>query len=80
MKLAQLLEIWKNFLAKEEEKTQNEDEILDEVEDFQKAVKRGYVKNRNKYLKSGPQDPGPAYPKKPKETRALSGPGPFAGA
>ena len=80
MKLTHLLQKWKKFLAEEREKECNEDEILDEEEDFQKTVKRGYVKNRNKYLKSGPQDPGPAYPKKPKETRALSGPGPFAGA
>ena len=80
MKLAQLLEMWKKFLAEEAEKECNEEEILDEEEDFQKAVKRGYVKGRNKYLKSGPQDPGPAYPKKTKNTRSKSAPPGFGGA
>ena len=47
---------------------------------FPSHDRRGYVKNRNKYLKSGPQDPGAAYPEKTKDTRAKSGPGPYAGA
>lgn len=80
MKLTQLLEKWKKFLAEEIVQDQIEEEILDEEEDFQKAVKKGYVKGRNKYLKTGPQNPGPAYPKKTKNTRALSATRPYGGA
>jgi hypothetical protein len=80
MKLSQILEMWKKFLSEEREKVCNEEEILDEEEDFQKTVKQGYVKDRNEYLETGPQDPGPAFPKKTKKTRALSAPGPYAGA
>lgn len=80
MKLDKILEIWDKFVAQVLAEQEKEEEILDEEEDFQKTVKRGYVKNRNKYLKSGPQDPGAAYPEKTKDTRAKSGPGPYAGA
>ena len=80
MKLDQLFEIWKKFIIEMEEKQRNEEEIIDEEEKFQKAVKKGYVKDRNKYLETGLQDPGPSYPKKTKKTRALSSPEPFGGA
>lgn len=80
MKLTQLLEKWKKFLTEEAVEDQLEEEILDEEGDFQKAVKKGYVKGRNKYLKTGPQDPGVAYPKKTKNTRAKSSPPGFGGA
>jgi hypothetical protein len=80
MRLAKFMKKWKDYLAEEAKKDCNEEEILDEEEDFQKAVKQGYVKNRDEYLETGPQNPGPAYPKKTKNTRALSGPGPYAGA
>jgi len=50
---------------------------LQEVEAYQRKVRKGYVKDRNTYLKGGPQDPGPAYPDEPENTRAKSAPGPF---
>ena len=46
---------------------------LDEVEAYQKKVRRNYAKDRQTYLK-GPQDPGPPYTKKPKKTRSKSAP------
>jgi len=60
---------WNNYLSS-----------LQEVEAYQRKVRKGYVKDRNMYLKGGPQDPGPAYPKKPKATRAKSAPAGFGGA
>tara|TARA_R100001510_G_C7617980_1_gene179612 strand:+ start:192 stop:476 length:285 start_codon:yes stop_codon:yes gene_type:complete len=94
MKLSKLLEIWNKFLIESLEEdgfsgngplaepadVGEEEEILDEEEDFQDKVKDGYVKKRNKYLKSGPQSPGSAYPKKTKNTRAKSAPPGFGGA
>ena len=80
MKLTQLLEIWKNFIAESLEEEVIEEEVLDEEEEFQKDIKKGYVKNRNQYLKSGPQDPGAAYPKKTKNTRAKSAPPGYGGS
>jgi hypothetical protein len=80
MKFAKLLEMWKKFLDEHLEEECIEEEILDEEEDFQDKVKDGYVKKRNKYLKSGPQSPGSAYPEKTKDTRAESAPGPFGGS
>ncbi len=53
---------WNNYLSS-----------LQEVEAYQRKVRKGYVKDRSTYLKGGPQDPGPAYPDKPKNTRAKSG-------
>lgn len=80
MKLSQILEKWKKFTTETKEKECDEEEILDEEEDFQKAVKQGYVKDRDEYLETGPQDPGPAFPEKTKKTRALSAPEPYGGA
>jgi hypothetical protein len=45
-----LLERWRKYM------------VLNEIEPYQKAVRKGYVKDRNQYLDTGPQDPGPAYP------------------
>jgi hypothetical protein len=47
---------------------------LKEIEKYQKQVQKGYVEDRDTYLIGGPEDPGPAYPKKPKKTRAKSAP------
>ena len=47
---------------------------LREIERYQKQVRKGHVKDRNDYLTGGPQEPGSAYPKKPKRTRSKSGP------
>ena len=47
---------------------------LQELEAYQKKVRRGHVKKRNMYLKGGPQDPGPPYTKKPKQSRSKSAP------
>ena len=49
-------------------------DTLQELEAYQKKVRRGYVKKRNMYLKGGPQDAGVAYPNKPKNTRSKSAP------
>ena len=46
---------------------------LQELEAYQKKVRQGYVKDRETYMK-GPQDPGVAYPNKPKKTRSKSAP------
>jgi len=47
---------------------------LKEIERYQKQVRRGHVKDRDTYLIGGPQDPGSAYPDKPKRTRSKSAP------
>ncbi len=80
MKLTRLLEKWKKFLAEEREKECDKEEILDEEEDFQKAVKQGYIQDRDEYLTTGPESPGPAYPTKPKKSRAKSAPPGFGGS
>tara|TARA_R100000406_G_scaffold78829_1_gene59744 strand:- start:238 stop:480 length:243 start_codon:yes stop_codon:yes gene_type:complete len=80
MKLSKLLEIWNKFIDQMLVEEPDDEKILDEEEDFQDKVKDGYVKKRNKYLKSGPQSPGSAYPKKTKNTRAKSAPPGFGGA
>ena len=80
MKLSKLLEIWNKFIDQMLVEEPDNEKILDEEEDFQDKVKDGYVKKRNKYLKSGPQSPGSAYPKKTKNTRAKSAPPGFGGA
>ena len=53
---------WKDYVAS-----------LNEVEAYQKKVRQGYVKDRDTYYQ-GPQDPGEAYPNKPKRTRSKSAP------
>jgi hypothetical protein len=80
MKLAQLLEMWKKFLAETAEKECNEEEFVDEKKDFQKDVADGYIEDRNEYLTTGPEPAGPAFPKKPKKTRAKSAPPSFGGS
>ena len=80
MKFNELLKKWNKFVAEEIKNSTDEEEILDEEEKFQKVVKKGYLKDRDEYLETGLQDPGTAFPKKTKKSRALSSPGPFAGA
>ena len=63
-----LLERWRKYMA------------LNEIEPYQKAVRKGYVADRNEYLTTGPESPGVAYPNKPPKTRAKSGIPPFGGA
>ena len=53
---------------------------LNEIEAYQKAVRKGYVKDRNEYLTTGPESPGVAYPDKPPKTRAKSAAPGFGGA
>ena len=53
---------------------------LNEIEAYQKAVRKGYVKDRNEYLTTGPESPGVAYPDKPPKTRAKSAAVGFGGA
>ena len=54
--------------------------VLNEIEPYQKAVRKGYVADRNEYLTTGPERPGVAYPDKPPKTRAKSAPPGFGGA
>ena len=54
--------------------------ILQELEAYQRKVRRGYVKKRNRYLSGGPQKTGGApYTIKPKQTRSKSAPPGFGG-
>ena len=46
MKTSQTIEIWKKFLREQREL---EEEVLEEEEPFQKAVKKGYLKDRDEY-------------------------------
>ena len=65
MKTSQTIKIWKRFLK---EQLELEEEVLEEEEPFQKAVKKDYLKDRDDYLTSGPQKTGGApFEKKPKE-------------
>jgi len=55
--------------------------ILQELEAYQRKIRKGYVKKRNKYLSGGPQKTGGApYTIKPKQTRSKSAPPGFGGA
>ena len=64
MKTSQTIKIWKRFLK---EQLELEEEVLEEEEPFQKAVKKDYLKDRDDYLTSGPQKTGGApFEKKPK--------------
>lgn len=54
---------------------------IQEIEAYQKKVRKGYVKKRNKYTQSGPQKKGGApYNQKPPNTRSKSAPVGFGGA
>ena len=52
---------------------------LREIESYQKKVRQGHVKDRDTYLIGGPEEPGVAYPNKPKRTRSKNAP-PLGGA
>tara|TARA_R110000824_G_scaffold398330_1_gene602289 strand:+ start:1338 stop:3104 length:1767 start_codon:yes stop_codon:yes gene_type:complete len=72
MKTSQTIEIWKRFLKEQQEL---DEEVLEEEEPFQKAIKKGYLKDRDEYLTSGPQKTGGApFDKNPKRSRAESSP------
>jgi len=72
MKTSQTIKIWKKFLKEQREL---EEEVLEEEEPFQKAVKKGYLKDRDEYLTSGPQKTGGApFDKNPKRSRSKSAP------
>jgi hypothetical protein len=47
---------------------------LREIERYQKQVRSGHVEDRDTYLNGGSQDPGSAYPNKPKGARSKSAP------
>lgn len=54
---------------------------LHEVEEYQRKVRKGYVKDRNKYTKTGPQRKGGApFNQEPPKTRSKSAPPGFGGA
>jgi hypothetical protein len=72
MKISQTIEIWKKYLT---EQRQMEEEVLQEEEPFQKAVKKSYLKKRDEYLTTGPQKTGGVpFEKKPKRSRSKSAP------
>ena len=72
MKTSQTIKIWKKFLKEHRE---IDEEVLEEEEPFQKDVKKGYLKDRDDYLTSGPQKSGGApFEKKPKKSRSKSAP------
>ena len=74
MKTSQTIKIWKKFLK---ERREIEEEVLEEEEPFQKDVKKGYLKDRDDYLTSGPQKThGAPFDKNPKRSRAESSPPP----
>ena len=55
--------------------------ILQELEAYQRKIRKGYVKKRNRYLTTGPQKTGGApYTRTPKPTRSKSAPPGFGGA
>jgi hypothetical protein len=61
---------WKDFV-----------DSIHEVEAYQKKVRKGYVKGRNKYTQSGPQRTGGApFEEDPPNTRSKSAPVGFGGA
>ena len=61
---------WKDFV-----------DSIHEVEAYQKKVRKGYVKGRNKYTQSGPQRQGGApFEEDPPNTRSKSAPVGFGGA
>jgi len=49
---------------------------LQELEAYQKKIRKSYAKDRKTYLK-GEEDPGAPYTKKPPKTRSKSAPGPY---
>jgi hypothetical protein len=73
------MDTWQKYLhearqAKKIKKSNNQ-QVSDEP--YQKAVKKGYVKDRNKYLKGGPVSTsagGSGYTKKPANSRSKSSP------
>ena len=72
MKTSQTIKIWKKFLKEQREL---EEEVLEEEEPFQKAVKKGYLKKRDQYTTTGPQKTGGApFDKNPKRSRAEGSP------
>jgi hypothetical protein len=62
--------IWRDFI-----------DSLQEEEEYQKKVKKGYVKKRNRYTQTGPQRKGSApFNKTPPNTRSKSAPPGFGGS
>ena len=54
---------------------------IHEIEAYQKKVRKGYVKDRNKYTQTGPQKKGGApFSKAPPNSRSKSAPPGFGGA
>ena len=72
MKTSQTIEIWKKYLTEQREL---EEEVLQEEEPFQKAVKKAYLKKRDQYLTTGPQKKGGApFDRNTKRSRSESAP------
>ena len=53
---------------------------LDEIEKFQKRVRKRHKRAKKWFLSIGKQKPGSAYPKKPSYKRSKSAPPGFGGA
>jgi hypothetical protein len=80
MKLTQLLEIWKNFIAESLEEEVIEEEVLDEEEEFQKAVKKEHPGMKKKLIGQGKEPNSVPYIKKPSYKRSKSAPAGFGGS
>ena len=80
MKFHEFLEIWNKFVAENTEKECNEEEILDEEEDFQKAVKKSHSKMKKKIIGQGKEPNSAPYDKKPSYKRSKSAPPGFGGS
>lgn len=80
MKLTQLLEIWKNFIAESLEEEVIEEEVLDEEEEFQKAVKKEHPGMKKNLIGQGKEPNSAPYVKKPSYNRSKSAPAGFGGS
>tara|TARA_R110000824_G_scaffold38617_1_gene117846 strand:- start:1158 stop:1439 length:282 start_codon:yes stop_codon:yes gene_type:complete len=92
MKTAQILNIWKKFLAEsniiaeneeeiteEEEMIEEEAEEITEEEEFQQSVKKQHPNMKQKLIGGGDEPNSPPYTKKPSYKRSKSAPVGFGG-
>jgi len=80
MKLTELLDIWKKFIAETLENEVVEEEILDEEEEFQTAVKKQHSNMKKKLIGQGKEPNSAPFVKKPSYKRSKSAPPGFGGS
>jgi len=80
MKLTELLNIWKKFIAETLEHEVVEEEILDEEEEFQTAVKKQRPNMKKKLIGQGKEPNSAPFVKKPSYERSKSAPPGFGGS